>query len=258
MSQPFPKLSEWFRRTAARAEQGDAEPLEILEALAGAVGLAIFGGLDALSDAETKRLMKRGRRALLAAGPLSGDREDEPEVEDRQMAIALARAGLSLLEGKAMETLLGPGDPMHVPDGRLSSASRGALDGFSLAACALHIARCDTCRARVMVLTMATASATEPLRVAAATAVAMLRPDAGRVVITLDEPAVEIVLFEDDGARHVAIYAEASAPVRLVGDDLETVEMLAGYWLGALSPDATRIRGTLHVGDTTAPVDVGV
>ncbi len=105
---------------------------------------------------------------------------------------------------------------------------------------------------------MAEQAAASPLRVAAASAVAMERPDEGRLLHTFDAPAAELVLFEDEGERRLAVYTEASAPVHLASEGVETVEMLPGYWLGRVHADATRIGGTLHVGDEEVAVDVAL
>jgi len=252
MSQPFAPLSAWFQRVQARATAVDGTDEDVLEALAAALGLAVLVGLDGLAATDRKALVSKGRRAILAAGPGKGRGE---EAEDLRMAIAHARAGLSALEGKVGDGRVGPSDPMHPPDGRLSAATLGRLDGFALASVALHVSNCEGCAKRLAVLRMASTPALLPLRVAAATAVAMRKPDAGRVVATVREPLAEVVLFDDEGERTIAVYSEASAPVRLVGEGLETIEMLAGYWLGSVEASATKVSGTLHVGDLATELD---
>jgi hypothetical protein len=255
MTAPFTRLSEQFHQLSARASRGDATPQLVLEALAHAAALSIFKGLDEVSATERKSLARKGRRTILASGP--GRRRDE-EAEDLAAAVALAKAGLAALDGTRGEALDGPADPLHPPDGRLAAATRGELDGFALASAALHVARCEECHRRLAVLRMAEEPAVAPLRVAAASALAMERPDDGRLLHTFGTPAAELVLFEDEGERRLAVYAEASAPVHLVSDQVETVEMLAGYWLGRVAASAERIRGTLHIGEEETAVDVGL
>ncbi|RLB50879.1 MAG: hypothetical protein DRJ42_17985 [Deltaproteobacteria bacterium] len=262
MTEPFALLFAWFDQisgsavgASGRALEAGAGPDAILEALAGAVGLAVLGGLDEVPEDRRRALMKAGRRALLAGGA-GGPDESADDAEDRRWAAELARAGLQALGGAAPDALGGPADPLHAPDGRLSAATLGNLDGFALASLALHVAHCTPCRRRAAVLRMASAPAAAPLRVAAASAVAMRQPETGRLIATFDAPAAELVLFDDDGTRMLAVYAEASAPVRLLGDGLETAEMLAGYWLGSLARDHTRVVGTLHVGDEVSEVDI--
>ena len=266
MSQPFAPLTAWFRAITAQALASGVAPEAVLEALAGAAGMASVAGgtsLDAISRDERQALVKAGRRAILSAGPrkpkgVEQAQSQEEEAEDLRFAADLAKAGLAALGGEAAEDLEGPADPMHPPDGRLSAATLGDLDGFALASLGLHVVRCGECKGRLAVLYMASAPAAAPLRVAAASAVAMRKPDAGRVVATLDEPAAELVLFDEEGARTLAVYADASAPVRLVGEGLETIEMLAGYWLGSVGREVSRLRGTLYVGDASAEIDIAI
>ncbi len=262
MTEPFALLFAWFDQISGSAVGGTGRALEagagpdaVLEALAGVVGLAVLGGLDEVPEDRRRALMKAGRRALLAGG-VGGAEESAEDAEDRRWAADLARAGLEALGGAAPDALGGPADPLHAPDGRLSAATLGNLDGFALASLALHVARCTPCRRRAAVLRMASAPAAAPLRVAAASAVAMRQPEAGRLIATFDAPAAELVLFDDNGMRMLAVYAEASAPVRLLGDGLETAEMLAGYWLGSLATDHAQVVGTLHVGDAACEVDI--
>jgi hypothetical protein len=241
----------------ARAHRDGDDPWPVLEALSRALFASAAGELDELGRGELEPLVRAGRRALLAAGP-APDGEDDEDAAD---AIALARAGLAVLSGEPPARVYGPRDPMHVPDGRLAAAARGALDGFSLGALALHVVRCEPCSARLGVLGAGGRAALHaPLRVAARSAVPMRRPDEGHVVISLDDPAVEVVLFDDgDGARSLAVYAEQPVSVRLVAPSIETLDMLTGYFLGRLTGDApATLDAELHHGERTTRVTIAL
>lgn len=237
-----------LQRIGAWREGDDPEP--VLEGLALLVVLDLAGDLEMLSAADRTVLRERGRRALLAGPPA----HDAPDPEDWQHARDLARAGLSLVDGRPARA---PADPLHPTDGALIRMLRGEPDGLTAAARAAHVRGCDACLGRLRVLRMADGEATVPsLAVAAATAAPMRAPTEGRVVARLADPEVEAVVFEDGAERYLAIYASASEPVRLVAEGVTTQQMLSGYWLGRVGPSTRRIGGALHVGDRTVTLEI--
>ena len=231
----------------ARAFEPGDDPEPVLETLGLLVVLELTGDLATLGREERALVRDRGRRALLGGAP------DDVDPEDWQLARDLARAGLSLLEGRPAE---GPAQGLHPPDGQLIQMLRGEPDGLSAGLCAGHVLDCDQCRAAVRVLDQSRGAVVATLAVAAAAAEEMRPPAEGTLLSQIEDPRAEVLLFAEDGGRQLAVYAAESAPVRVVGEGVTTEQMLSGYWLGRVAPGAERLALRLHVGDRTADLEI--
>lgn len=256
---------------AASWEHGQ-DPAPVLEALGYALFIDAIGARDLLGRDEAKTLRRAGREALLAFGPGESARGDDGE-DAEDLAIAhrriadVARAGLASLERRSvgsrsadarLQVVTEPavahgtaGASLHPPSATLVRMLGGNVDGLTAGRWAAHLKRCASCANEIAIARTAAGELEDAGTLAVAAArPAMVRPPAtGRIVGEKKRPALEAVLFEDETGRRLAVYAQASAPVRLVADGVTTEDTLEGYWIGRVEPGVTELRAQVFVRD---------
>lgn len=260
---------------AASWEQGH-DPAPVLEALGYASFIDAIGARDLLGRDEAKTLRRAGSEVLLAFGRGENARsKDSEDAEDlaiaRRKVLEVARAGLaSLGQPSATPHLTGTGgrsalmaaepatsyggaapQSLHPPSTTLVRMLGGDVDGLTAGRWAAHLRSCASCKNEIAIARTAAGELDDAVGLAVAAArPAMVRPPAsGRVVGEKKRPALEAVLFEDETGRRLAVYAQASAPVRLVADGVTTEDTLEGYWIGRVEPGVTELRAQVYVGD---------
>jgi hypothetical protein len=238
-----------FERLAADTARPDAPVEKVLEAAAMGVALAVLGLVDRAVDRD--RVASHARKALLRAGTLRADLEDEDAADALDLALEQARRGASLLAGRPLEDVAGRClDPTPLEIARLI---RGELDGHASADVALRLHRSGA-YARFAALLPARALLEAPrMRLAADSAPVIRDPSLGRSLgaTRLGSTALEAYAFE---GHVLAIYAEPALPFSLVEIDASlaarTIET-AGYLELCLERDPTSLKLTLTDGQAT-------
>jgi hypothetical protein len=240
------------------------DPSPVFEALGYAAFVDAIGARGLLARDEANALRRAGREALLAFGPdgsgtdgsTTGDADDaagdaETLALARRSIADVARAGLAALErGSGAVPHRVAALAFHPPAATLVRILRGEADGLTAGRWAAHLRACDGCRHEIDVARRANGELDEPgLALAAARPAEVLAPARGRVVGTLKRPALEAVLFDSEHGRKLAVYAQASAPVRLVADGVTTEDTLEGYWIGRVEPAVTELHAQVFVDD---------
>lgn len=242
---------------AASWEPGQ-DPAPVFEALGYASLVDAIGARDLLGRDEAKSLRGAGRKALLAFGPDATSRGEDEDEDAEDLAIArrkiaeIARAGLGSLErASAQPDAAGTSTSLHPPSRTLVRMLKGDVDGLTAGHWAMHIRECAACQNEIAVVRMTAGETGDigALAIAAARPASVRAPAGGRVVGEKKRPALEAVLFEDDTGRRLAVYAQASDPVRLVAEGVTTEDTLEGYWIGRVEEGVAELRAQAFVGD---------
>lgn len=249
----------------AAAWQHGQDPAPVLEALGYASFIEAIGARDLLGRDEAKTLRRAGREALLAFGPAETlGRDDRDDAEDqaivRRRMAAVAREGLAALERRGPAPRAA-GMHLHPPSATLVRMLGGDVDGLTAGRWAMHLRTCASCKQEIAIARSAAGELDDvrALAVAAARPATVQAPAKGRVVAEKKHPALEAVLFEDETGRRLAVYAQRSAPLRLVADGVTTEDTLEGYWIGRVEPGVTKVRAQIFVGEEVAAweIDLG-
>jgi len=187
--------------------------------------------------------------------------DDDEAADARRLLIALAQEGIRALTNArpgsaprkaSRATPESESHLWHPPPEALVAMMQGGPDPVAAGGVAVHVRRCEACRAALEVASFADAPPTM-LRAAAASAPAMLAPVEGRLIARRTAPDAEAFAFDDANETRIAIYVDTSQPVQFQAEGVTMDDMRPGYWAGRCARTTLRVDGTLHVGGAAEP-----
>jgi hypothetical protein len=187
--------------------------------------------------------------------------DDDEAADARRLLVALAQEGVRALTNArpgsapskaSRATPESENHLWHPPPEALVAMMQGGPDPVAAGGVAVHVQRCEACRAALEVASFADAPRAM-LRAAAASAPAMLAPVEGRLIARRTAPDAEAFAFDDANETRIAIYVDTSQPVQYQAEGVTMDDMRPGYWAGRCARTILRVDGTLHVGGAAEP-----